>query len=1504
MFTVSYKAAKCLSVIGYSLKIERQEDDMLHCVFCSKAYHLATEMHNHLRHHHYEPLPKGVSTSLVTSNHSSSRGSPYPLNPTTSVGSISRVPSDLSASTLQAPNEPSENSTSVLPSSIFIGPDIEHAMEIDISSESASMEPQTAIVALTSDTFDICSNTDVIIPSHLCAPIEGIKLEGQALECQECQYICATNAGMRTHWSNNHHDQLNQYPITNSRFKTVEAQKLFDSSSGHRQYFKVDSRLIGIPSEDTFSLFIQKYVKKDSLLPTVAPPSNDRDLSLLVKKRGWYNHLQEFCNDSSKRALLIQMASMPMMGKEKAKLLPPGVEKTLSRLPEVVTSYMKQIHEEQQKASRLTLRSIMHYPPENSGDSFSIYAIPTTFHNANHQLIQFIAMCLRQIKGHPCGYQLRLLERHNAIGLDLWNALEKDNSQEAIIFLHLFFWQLCGTSTAELKEEWGDALQAFIAVSALSSSGTFKHARDITSDLARWKYLLRAMVLHQIISSKESFLDGEEGPFKSTILFPSNNVFYPNNCAKINQLLMVLLHTVSSQPPRGTEEIDIRLWNGHRHRNIFLLFGQVWKIIQATKTENTIGHSTFIPAVLPPEVAQHLFYYLVHVRPLETFLSEKVYGASAKTLYQEFLYVQLGKQVTSDQFSHSMSQIMASQCGAAIGIRAWRHLAIALKREFIPPSLVDPFQNHQDVGDMAASHSTWTARKNYAIDQNSLPLLSTDAMLAHEAFCKCWHSVLHFGTLPPPIPMRQLQNNQYQRTIHQNALRTDASLQAIKELGSEIQQNMMAQSQSFLSALTALKEQVQSLESNAVNTHPLQNVARPLSTPTEPVVQALNHQSGEIDNDELEYLDIDPSHLLPLSVEMQDTATLIHQDKEANDDEQVYWNEVDGDIFKEEKALSLLQQLFSNPEATFKSQDQLKLATWCIQPAKDTLAIMGTGEGKSIAWEISGLLHQGTSRVTIAILPFKAIITDAIQRARSHGLKCLRFKAEDHLNHHYDSIKNLDILFAVAENLSTTAWYQMIASIKDDISLIIVDECHQVLSSRQFRTAFVAIERLYEVGAPRLFMTATMPLNLQTQFLEAVKVDQGSYDIIRSKRTQRANLGWCLLSKAAGKRCSYQDLFLLARKMETELKKKESDRGIIFVRRREDVENICSMYLLKYGNNWLGYHSTLSNLEEIDRQWRHGVSFWIVATSSLMNGVDYGDVVNVIFFEPPFGLLDLVQGGGRAGRRGEKSYVIVLQSDKLTEAPQEEKDYQQIGALNEWLTNGRCRRGVIGSKLDGEEDFQDGTWFDMYKQDKGFTSHVYDSAMKRRDQIMETKKKKLAKSQRLSELMVSLEDYCGGCWARNGSLQKSHEKPVTNCIGASKGSSQWEDVFIQKQFWARFFGEHMRLEEKFKYCFWCRLPQDREYKPACHTEIPSKDKGCKYKWKIEHVLGWILGGDSNFKKMCTKFGVDSLISAESLGVWLKRESSSDGFNNALEVVLWFAEEERKFLFTDMLLTKN
>jgi superfamily II DNA helicase RecQ len=146
----------------------------------------------------------------------------------------------------------------------------------------------------------------------------------------------------------------------------------------------------------------------------------------------------------------------------------------------------------------------------------------------------------------------------------------------------------------------------------------------------------------------------------------------------------------------------------------------------------------------------------------------------------------------------------------------------------------------------------------------------------------------------------------------------------------------------------------------------------------------------------------------------------------------------------------------------------------------------------------------------------------------------------------------------------------MIAAIKNNINMIIVDECHQVLSSSHFCSAFHAVERLYEVAVPRLFLTATLPTTLQNRFLETVKVDQSSCQVIRSKRTQRANLGWGLLTKEDGKWATYDNLFSLAHKMQKELKKKSSDCGIIFVHNRMDVEQIVRMHLLKHKSSWLG----------------------------------------------------------------------------------------------------------------------------------------------------------------------------------------------------------------------------------------------------------------------------------------------------------------------------------------------
>lgn len=244
------------------------------------------------------------------------------------------------------------------------------------------------------------------------------------------------------------------------------------------------------------------------------------------------------------------------------------------------------------------------------------------------------------------------------------------------------------------------------------------------------------------------------------VLSQSDMIKVLQECAEINKLLMVLMHMVCSQPPRASEEVDLRIRNGHRHRNVFMVFQEIWRVVNATKTENSTGHSVFIPALPPPEIGQHLLYYLVHIRPLEIFLATQVYGQEAQSLYHDFLYVQMGKRVTPDQLSKAMSEETEKYCGVALKVSDWRHIAIALMRTFIktslePPSTSNPAQN---IGDLAGSHTTAIAQRWYAKDVASLPNVSQDVMNTYQTFCRHWHAVLEFGDLPCPVPVAQQPN--------------------------------------------------------------------------------------------------------------------------------------------------------------------------------------------------------------------------------------------------------------------------------------------------------------------------------------------------------------------------------------------------------------------------------------------------------------------------------------------------------------------------------------------------------------------------------------------------------------------------------------------------------------------------------------------------------------------------------------------------------------------------
>lgn len=93
---------------------------------------------------------------------------------------------------------------------------------------------------------------------------------------------------------------------------------------------------------------------------------------------------------------------------------------------------------------------------------------------------------------------------------------------------------------------------------------------------------------------------------------------------------------------------------------------------------------------------------------------------------------------------------------------------------------------------------------------------------------------------------------------------------------------------------------------------------------------------------------------------------------------------------------------------------------------------------------------------------------------------------------------------------------------------------------------------------------------------------------------------------------------------------------------------------------------------------------WMVSTTALLHGVDYPRVDAVIFVEPPFGLYDLVQGAGRAGRTGQPSFIAVLHQGPSGPMANE-NEYSCREEMELILESETCRRAGISNVMDGDE---------------------------------------------------------------------------------------------------------------------------------------------------------------------------------------------------------------------------
>ena len=316
---------------------------------------------------------------------------------------------------------------------------------------------------------------------------------------------------------------------------------------------------------------------------------------------------------------------------------------------------------------------------------------------------------------------------------------------------------------------------------------------------------------------------------------------------------------------------------------------------------------------------------------------------------------------------------------------------------------------------------------------------------------------------------------------------------------------------------------------------------------------------------------------------------------------------------------------------------------------KDTLALMPTGGGKSLCYQVPAMMNDG---LTIVISPLIALMIDQVRQLRGKGIEAVAIHSGlsyRDIDRHLDNCiyGNTKLLYLSPERLQTDLFRERARRM--DIRLIAVDEAHCISEwGYDFRPQYLEIAQLRDElkEVPVLALTATATPEAVKDICEKLRFGAG-HQIFRSG-FERPNLEW----HAEETEDKWHSLLQWLDRME--------GSAIIYVRRRRRTNQI-SMFLERRGYTALAYHAGMSSRERETAQeaWLGNKKRIIVATNAFGMGIDKPDVRLVCHFDLPPSLESYYQEAGRAGRDGNDAFAVLLfhPSDEITAKKQLEISY-------------------------------------------------------------------------------------------------------------------------------------------------------------------------------------------------------------------------------------------------------
>lgn len=324
-----------------------------------------------------------------------------------------------------------------------------------------------------------------------------------------------------------------------------------------------------------------------------------------------------------------------------------------------------------------------------------------------------------------------------------------------------------------------------------------------------------------------------------------------------------------------------------------------------------------------------------------------------------------------------------------------------------------------------------------------------------------------------------------------------------------------------------------------------------------------------------------------------------------------------------------------------------------VLSGKDTLALMPTGGGKSLCYQVPGMAMEG---LCLVVSPLIALMKDQVENLRRKNITAYAIYSgmtwkQVKQTFEVASESNCKFLYVSPERLETALFKEYLPGLH--VQLIAVDEAHCISQwGYDFRPPYLRIAALREElpGVPVLALTASATPEVQEDICDKLTwqgITNGNaqpkkdWTVFRQS-FERPNLSYSALQADS---VTHKLLDIL---------KKVPGTAIVYCRSRKRTQEISGLLLLQ-GISADHYHAGLAQEERSKKQeaWIAGNTRVIVCTNAFGMGIDKPDVRVVIHADVPDCLENYYQEAGRAGRDGKSAYAVLLYNNASLPDPEE-----------------------------------------------------------------------------------------------------------------------------------------------------------------------------------------------------------------------------------------------------------